>query len=372
MVRAAVRHMVLYCDQAASNVASLRRAVLTLANSWRGGVSDEFCAEMHDLLRRIESHIDSLLDLAQRLECEVNEWEEVSRRGALALRGRVGNVLWPQSEPSFPLTGGGLPLVSIIAPLCTAFSVSSFLGSVPAWVERVLDRFFPLLPSRSSLPEAPQSPQVTSAFGELLKKYANSSTRRTESSRAEQVDVAPASTIPPGKYNVYYDVLPQSQGERYGRAACLPTAISMVLGYYHAQNPGWKTATPDEVLAMLDPGDGTYGEGVSFDRLSDDLAELGYQTSHKQGDLDSLSSSLQEGPVIVNVQVGLRTQPAREISITGNYDHAVLVKAMGADAVVVNDPWTGAEKAFSRQDFQRIWSKGGGWMFIVRPQENAR
>jgi hypothetical protein len=173
----------------------------------------------------------------------------------------------------------------------------------------------------------------------------------------------------PPAYTIYHPVSPQSQGERYGRAACLPTAASMILEYYHSQNPAHRAASPDDLIGMLDSGDGTPGKGVTLDKLNDDLGELGYTATTRTGSLEDLGNLLREGPVIANIKVDLIGTPGNgDIRMGPSVHHSVVVKGMSADAVIINDPWSGKEKAIERTTFEQMWREGGNYMVIIRPQ----
>lgn len=198
-------------------------------------------------------------------------------------------------------------------------------------------------------------------FGTLLEKY-----EREKKDTAESIQ-SQLPKGPVGKYDIYYDIPVKSQGTLYGSAACLPTSMSMVLDYYHNSNSNLKTATADELVKMLDPGDGT-SKGIYLNKLDDDLGELGYRSNVIPGNMDELNAKLKEGPVIVNVGVQLENFP-RNIKQAGSTNHAMLVKAINTNSVVVNDPWSGSEKTFSRQIFENMWSNGENYMVIVRPQE---
>jgi uncharacterized protein YvpB len=71
--------------------------------------------------------------------------------------------------------------------------------------------------------------------------------------------------------------------------------------------------------------------------------------------------------VIVNAGVKLVSKPARDITQAGSTNHSILVKAISDDSVLVNDPWSGSEKSFSRELFEKMWSNGQNYMVIVRP-----
>jgi len=173
----------------------------------------------------------------------------------------------------------------------------------------------------------------------------------------------------PPAYTVYHPVPPQSQGERYGRAACLPTAASMILEYYHSKNPAYRAASPDNLIGMLDSGDGTPGKGVALDKLNDDLGELRYTATTPTGSLEDLRNLLTEGPVIANIKVDLIGTPGNgDIRMGHSVHHSVVVKGMSDDAVIINDPWSGKEKVIERTTFEQMWREGGNYMVIIRPQ----
>jgi len=148
--------------------------------------------------------------------------------------------------------------------------------------------------------------------------------------------------------------------------------MSMALDHFHAQNPANQTASPNDLIGMLDQGDGTLGNGVGLDKLNDDLGELGYNSTVRTGNMDELGNALNDGPVIVNSKVGLVSAPARDILPNGSTNHSILVKAINSDSVVINDPWSGAEKILPRATFEQMWNGGGNYMVIVRPQGSAQ
>lgn len=345
--------------QALEEAQALQRAIQNLSSTWRGGAQAEFMYEANVVIRQLQNQIMLLQTLSERLQREISEWEEVDQRGASSLRG-LGVISIFNSGVALPFAGGlgNSPFYNrAILPLFTALSVMPFLGNLPTWLNSFLDRFFqkPEIPSPITDGSTP-----TSRLGELLKE-----TPQTTA----PTQVAPS---PADGYDIYYDIPPKSQGILYGSAACLPTSFSMVLDHYHSQNPANQTASPEDLLGMLDQGDGTVGSGVGLDRMNDDLAELGYQSTVRPGSMDDLNAALKEGPVVVNTKVGLLSSPARDIQPGGATNHAVLVKAINADTVVVNDPWSGAEKSIPRETFERMWTGGGNYMITVRPDGSAQ
>lgn len=349
---------------------SLRRDVSRLQIAWQGGRSESFQAESQSLVRQIQAQAEALDLLACRLETEIQEWEAADGRGADSWRGLFRSALaW------LPLSGGG----AAPQPLFAAFSLGGWLSGLPAWVKGWLERLFPPEPIHSPIPDEPVVPKgrlyetMRKGFARLEQKQASSTAQIVQRLRIEEpapsASASPTLAAKPSDYPIFYQIPPKSQGTLYGGAACLPTAASMVMDYYHAGNSNLKTASPSELIDMLDPGDGTSGSGIGLDRLNDDLSELGYSASVRSGSMDDLESALRSGPVIANVRVGLVSQPARDILPEGSYHHAVLVKGMNDKSVVLNDPWSGSEKVYSRAEFEKMWKNGGNRLIEVRPRE---
>lgn len=362
-----------YAAQALEEAQALQAALRRLTSAWQGGGQVEFSHEATLLANRIQEHIFELQALAERLQREVQEWEEVDRRGASSLLG-TGAFSIQQASP-VPFTGGlgDTALYNrYFLPLFTAVSVTPLVQGLSGWVNGLLDRFFPKPGILSPLPDASSEP---TGFGKLLQEspQASPSAQAAPPSPEETTQSEPVPLPSPSDgYETYHDIAPKSQGALYGSAACLPTSMSMVLDHYHSQDAANQTASPNDLIVMLDQGDGTFGRGITLDRMNDDLAELGYESKVSSSDMDGLSNALQDGPVIVNSKVGLVSSPARDIIPNGSTNHAIVVKAINADSVVVNDPWSGAEKIFPRETFEKIWSGGGNYMIIVRPDGSAR
>lgn len=340
---------------------SLRRALQSLEMSWQGGGQEQFAAQARTLLRNLETQADALQILASRLEREVTEWEQTDQRGAAAFRGS-SSIATFYARLGLPFAGGATDfpfLGQTILPMFTAITTMPFLTGLPAWLNSLLEKFFPPSTIVSPIPEGtvPETPAVTSPFGKLLEEAQPA----TQSAQA----APPPSPVP--EYEVSYNIPPVSQGALYGSAACLPTTMSMALNYYYSQNPANAAASPSDLIGMLDQGDGTIGNGIGLDKMNDDLGELGYTSTVSAGNMDNLESALQSGPVIVNSQVGLTSNP-RDITPNGSTNHAILVKAINADSVVINDPWSGTEKTLPRATFEQMWNGGGNYMIVVQPQ----
>jgi uncharacterized protein YukE/predicted double-glycine peptidase len=361
----------------------LASATRRLDSAWQGGDGPEFSFEMAALLRRLNDQQDELDLLATRLEREISEWENVDQRGASSWQGGRALAEWLAAQVSLPVaggqTGGTWPASIPILPLMTAISIGEFIGGLPAWLKDLLDKWFPAKPIISPLPDE-DGQGKTGSFGDLLKKQPPTQPPATETGPSPEASgaattVPPATTTPAEKFDILYDVPAESQGNLYGSAACSPTSVSMVLNYFHNQDPNNQTVPPDKLISLMDKGDGTPGQGVSLTNLTDELDGLGYKHVSVQvnASLEDLKSQLQNGPVIVTAGVKIvgpgsaTADVPRAVTGPGSTMHAMVVKGINADTVVVNDPWSGSEMRIPIETFSKMWSKGSGGLYAIHP-----
>ena len=378
IARVAARRLSQDGQALSAELRALRNALGVLDESWQGGGQEEFDADASDLLRSLDAQSEAILYLTARLQREIQEWEETDQRGAAALHG-VRSAATYYAGLGLPFAGGAAGSSSLwqsILPMFTAVSITSFLSGLPTWLDSLLECFFPPPTLISPIPEGADEVQPGELSRLIEREFSEQPPAVPGNQSQEAAPATPSAQVAPPSspaagYDVYYDIQPKSQGTLYGNAACLPTSMSMVMEYYHSKNSVNSTASPSDLLDMLDPGDGTRGNGVGLDKLNDDLAELGYSSDVRTGSMDDLNAALREGPVIVNTRVGLIKTSVRDITPNGSVNHALLVKAINANTILVNDPWGGAEKTFSRKTFEQIWKGGGNYMVIVRPQGSA-
>lgn len=346
-------------------VQQLTYLVQTLAHTWQGPSAAIFTNEIQTVLQQLNHvvHTGELLNL--RLHREVEEWEQVASQF-----GGGASALWQATI--LASTGGGqtswlpafFPDLSISLP---SLSVVSLLGDWaaqwPDWLKELLAPFLAFLqpptPPTLSTPLSPPSPGQTT-FEDLLGNSLPESPMETVTPSPEQAAAA--------QFTNGYPVPVKSQGTLGGSAACAPTSVSMILDYYHNQNPQNRTATAQELLEMLDEGDFTYGKGMSLNDITDELQELGYYnvTVKLDATLADLQAQLQEGPVIAIVRLDMKSG---QLTAAGSVVHAVVVKGLSADGqtVFINDPWVGKEVRLSKDDFVATWQKGQSGLYAIRP-----
>jgi len=362
----------------AAHVQELNSATHRLDSAWQDGGKDSFSAEMDSLLRSLNARQEELTVLVSRLESEIAEWEETDRRGASGWQSGQWNAAWLARQLPSAAGGsgfGGQGLAAIL-PLMTAVSVGSFFAGIPAWLQSILDRLFPPAPILSPVPDEPSSGVTPGALHDLIdKKFPPAAEPSAPAASASAKPVVPPQTPPEKKFDLLYDVPTESQGSLYGSAACSPTSASMVLDYFHNQDPRHQAIAPDKLISMMDKGDGTPGQGVSLSNLTDELNGLGYNhiTTQVNASLADLKNQLQSGPVIVTAGVkivgpgSVTSDVPRAVTGPGSVMHAMVVKGISADAVLVNDPWSGSEMQIPVETFNQMWSSGSNGLYAIRP-----
>lgn len=144
----------------------------------------------------------------------------------------------------------------------------------------------------------------------------------------------------------------KGQKTAYG---CTPTATSMVLDYWHNQDPTNKDMSAQELLS-INAGQGEFtATGMSATRIHDEVKNLGYGVvqDHIGSDFETLREAVEQGPVIAIVKLNMAT--------SGD-NHVVVVTGVSPDGsqVRVNDPWTGQPHVYTREQFAQSWGANFG------------
>jgi uncharacterized protein YvpB len=343
---------------------------------------------MDALLRSLNARQEELTVLVSRLEREIAEWEEIDRRGASGWQDGQWVAAWLRSQASLPASAGlggmSWQAFASIMPLTTAVSVGSFFAGIPAWLKSILDQIFPPTPIVSPIADESPNGVKPGALHDVIKdKFAAQPPTTEPSAPAEASSPAAPAAESPGVvqqapetiYDTLYDVPVQSQGNLYGSAACAPTSVSMVLDYFHNLDPNNQTISADRLISLMDTGDGTPGRGISLSNLNDELKDLGYNniTTQVSASMDDLKSQLQNGPVIVTTGVkivgpgSITSDVPRAVTGPGSVIHAMVVKGIGPDTVLVNDPWSGSEMQIPTGTFNQMWSNGSNGLYAIQP-----
>jgi predicted double-glycine peptidase len=149
----------------------------------------------------------------------------------------------------------------------------------------------------------------------------------------------------------------------------------MVLDYYNAQNTANKTLSAQQIVDMSDAADRTNPKGISPTSLTDELETLGYKNIDVKinAQYSDLQTAIKDGPVIVTAGVKLtgdgiiKSSGSRALVGPGNITHAMVVSGVGDEQVLVNDPWSGTQVKLSKETFEKMWTRGSGGMYSIRP-----
>jgi len=343
-----------------ANLSLLRSAWNNLDPAWQGGGKESFASGMEACLRTLTTREEDLLLLVARLEREIDEWEETDRKCASGWKSNQWDLAWLRGQ--LPVSAGGSSSgwdgFTAIMPLASAISISALIGSLPLWLQTIIDHMFPPTPIILPIPDGEQPTQQT--LGVIP--------TTTEPSTPEASPSAQVQNPPEKIYDIQYDVPIQSQGILYGNHGCSLASVSMVLGYLYNQDNNNKTISGSDLEKMMDTTDGSPKTGISLSNLTDELNTLGYNhiSSGANANMDDLESQLKNGPVIVTTGVAITNTP-RTITGSGSVIHAMVVKGIGSEFVLVNDPWSGTEMKISRTDFEKMWSKGSNGYYSILP-----
>jgi len=283
----------------------------------------------------------------------------------------LGNVLGqpPVRMLRLPVAGGAAVVgLASLTPWSRTFSkVGDFGERIWNWLRRKGWKTDEELAAASPTPTTSQRPR--SRFGELLdleeeaeKKPEPQPEAESRPRTAHKIESEPQSppAQPVQKGEWWHDVPVQSQrgleykGQKtaYG---CTPTATSMILDYWHAQDSDNKTMSAQELLD-INAGQGVFhGKGMSATNILDEVRGLGYGVTdtHTNSDLDTLKEAVSKGPVLAIVKLGMKA---------AGENHAVVVTGISEDGqqVRINDPWDGQAHTYSWDEFSKSWGADFG------------
>jgi hypothetical protein len=241
--------------------------------------------------------------------------------------------------------------------------------------------------------EATQSSKPNSqktGFGILMEEY-EQKRQASENENSNKPVPIEESESPTTQYDTYYDVPIKSQGTAYGSAACLPTSISMVMDYYKTQNANNNTASPDDLIKMLDnainqaireidtrfdfknTGSKIELEGekilieadteerakAALDVVKDKMIKRGVSLKHLDAGAPFLSGKIYK--IAAPLKEGISTENAKKIAkfIRDEGPKSIKTQIQGDELRVTSK---------SRDDLQETMAmiKDGGWEFAVQ------
>ena len=315
-------------------------------------------------------------EMARYLRRKAQAFEEADGQGVRALV-QIGASFtqWQQqnipARPAFPARriaalgtafGQPSPAQLLRLPLAGGTTVVGLAGLTSlsqAFLEALKDfgeYLWHWLRHKGEKPPA-ESPTVKDKSKTEAKPKPQPESRPEKPPATEPPSQAPAAQ--PAKSTWWHDVPLQSQrGLKYGKNktnyGCTPTATSMILDYWHAQDPANKTMSAQELLD-INAGQGVFGaEGMSATNVLDEVQGLGYGVTevHANSNREILQQALAGGPVLAIVKLNMRA--------TGD-NHAVVITGISDDGQVrINDPWTGQAHTYSWDDFARSWGANFG------------
>ncbi len=376
-------------EQLRSSAQKIGTALQTIDNDIRSLKGDMFlgnravAVQMHYEPKRdaLLMAKNIILHFAADLQNTASVFEQADRSQSAVLPLSGGSILGAAFQ--------GFPSLNLIRTFLLWDSLK-----LPEWLKGKLDRIFE--PVQIVNPPAKDQSvtdvQPETGFGKLLQQNPNlpataSAAKTLDDSKSTVIaspvedksstvsGETPSDSKSENDFSVSYTVPIKAQGSVYGNAGCTPTSISMVLDYYNAKNPENKTVSAQQIVDMSDAADRTSTKGMSLTNLSDELETLGYKNVDVKvnAQYSDLQTAINDGPVIVTAGVKLsgdgiiNSSGPRALVGPGNIIHAMVVSAVGDEKVLVNDPWSGTQVTLTRETFEKMWGRGSGGMYSIKP-----
>ena len=332
-------------------------------------------AQVQNSRQRARALGEEAARLGEQLRRTADSFSVADNYGSQALAGLIIRPV-DQFAGSIPVSGGGyiLPTVLTLAAVPAAIvgvsaGVPGIAGQVEGWVRNLFSRFLPN-------PNPQSVSQRTGGFGELVTASKSSGTAAGSTSgfgaliekSQQELPVSGQTQAEPVKMPVvtersdgqwWADVPVKNQAElRYKGTpteyGCVPTSASMVMDYWHSQDPSRMTADPQELLTTNENQGQFSPLGMTINQLNDDVTPLGYTSNTFTGsDLATLKAAVDQGPVIAVVHLNMRASGTA---------HAVVVTGISPsdNQVRINDPWTGKSQTYTWDQFERSWGSSFG------------
>jgi uncharacterized protein YukE len=328
-------------------------------------------AQVQNARQQARALSQELAAMADYLNQKADTFIEADRQGSLTL-GALPIPPVIQSTGTIPITGASyvVPVAMVLAAVPTAntliSSVPGIWGQVETWVRDRFSGFFQTSQPSVSISQptgdfgalidkSKEQIKPSSGFGALIDKgLPKEPTPASEKNDQGKINVDNGDTVTQwwadvptkSQANLRYKGVPTAYG-------CTPTSTSMILDYWHAKNPSYKTISPQELLSINEKQDQFNKTGMSIVDLKDDLNSLGYKsTVYGNSDQQALKAAIERGPIIAVVRVNMADN---------GFPHAVVVTGISpTNQVKINDPLTGKSQTFTWEQFGRSWGSDFG------------
>lgn len=360
-VHSTARQMEQTAAQGDALLQSFMRSLQELESTWQGGSSIEFSVEAQDAVRKIVAQNEQLAILAQRVEREVMEWEEVDQKGASSLQNAVGG--------DFISSGFNIADMNVTAP---RWLVTSIIA-VPVWLSSWLDKLFKPETVISPITEEQLAPVVNettqqpvkSKLGELMEK-AELERQAQEEARQQAIKKEP---LP--EHMVDYPARPDDGTYLAGQEkndSCAIASTKMALnrvgvdvnesdlrdestkidgGYHNKSKWGTNPSSLDNLV------NDNYGEKAS--------ATYNNPSTQSISNLDTAAENGEGIVVTVKNSEWFGEANAHSVTVVD------VVTENGEQMVLVNDPWPpgdGKRIAVSVSEFESAWY--GDAMYVTK------
>ncbi len=136
---------------------------------------------------------------------------------------------------------------------------------------------------------------------------------------------------------------------------CGPTALAIVLDYWHRKTASGKWVTPDEIASRIYSPSARGVLGLDLELYA---RKQGFETRQYAGTMEDLRHNVNEGvPSIIFVDYGLSVYEVH---------HFMVVTGYARDGFVVNSGRR-ENQFISEGELEKIWKKNGYWTLVLKP-----
>jgi len=332
-----------------SQLQSVRQALQNLQAVWQGGACDLFFADTEVLIRSLIQQQEAISILADRVEREAQEWEQMDQRGAAGMQQvffggqTTGNLSF--SQLSIPVSIAGL------------FALPSWLSSMLAVFLPKSNIVSPLADDQTPAPviqNTTNPPQQKSKFGDLIDKAEKESQQKETQKQAE---------TPKPKYISDYSARADDGTYLVGQEKSDSCAIaSTKMAIKRATGVDVNESDLRKESNVLDGGyENNKKWGTSPSSLDDlvnskhsDIATASYNDPGTQTIADLEKAANDGKGIVVSVKNSewFGSENAHSVTVVGVSNES------GQQVVLINDPWppgVGKRLSVPTSDFEKAW-----------------